>query len=55
MQGGEFGYDKRLHVKGASEIVLDSCSHYLDENGNKKMLKDDMKSKIIQVINGYAS
>jgi magnesium-transporting ATPase (P-type) len=24
---------KRIHVKGASEIVLESCTHYLDSNG----------------------
>ena len=26
----ETGYDKRLHMKGAAEIVLESCSHYLN-------------------------
>jgi magnesium-transporting ATPase (P-type) len=26
----EFGYDKRIHLKGAAEIVLESCTHYLD-------------------------
>lgn len=26
----ENGYDKRLHLKGAAEIVLSSCTHYLD-------------------------
>lgn len=26
---------KRIHVKGASEIVLESCTHYLDANGSK--------------------
>jgi len=25
----EHGYDKRIHIKGASEIVLESCTHYL--------------------------
>lgn len=32
----EYGYPKRLFVKGASEWVLKTCSHYLDENGNRK-------------------
>jgi len=27
----QYGYPKRVHVKGASEIVLEGCSHYLDE------------------------
>lgn len=26
-------YGKRLHVKGASEIVKNCCSHYLDADG----------------------
>lgn len=29
------GYTKRLHVKGASEIVVETCSHYLDFDGNQ--------------------
>ena len=39
----EHGYNKRLHVKGASEIVLATCSHYLDESGNKSVLDDSMR------------
>ena len=31
----EHNYPKRLHCKGASEIVLSTCSHYLDVNGQK--------------------
>lgn len=27
----EHGYPKRLHTKGASEIILETCSHYLDQ------------------------
>ena len=26
----EHGYSKRIHVKGASEIVLSSCKFYID-------------------------
>jgi len=26
-------YSKRLHIKGASEIVKNCCSHYIDTNG----------------------
>lgn len=26
----EHGYDKRVHLKGASEYVLGSCTHYLN-------------------------
>jgi magnesium-transporting ATPase (P-type) len=26
----EHGYDRRCHIKGASEIVLGACTHYLN-------------------------
>ena len=26
----EYGYDKRIHIKGASEIVLGACTYYLN-------------------------
>lgn len=35
IKDAEFGYPKRLFVKGASEMVLDCCSHFIDENGNR--------------------
>ena len=47
-------YGKRLHVKGASEIVKNCCSHYLDEDGNVKEMNDEMNQNLDQVINGYA-
>lgn len=28
------GYNKRLHIKGASEIVKGCCDTYLDKDGN---------------------
>jgi len=33
-------YRKRLHVKGASEIVKDCCSHFIDEHGEVKEMDD---------------
>lgn len=50
----QYGYDKRVHVKGASEIVLDSCQFYLDENGNKQNLDDNVKSMLLSLIENYA-
>lgn len=47
-------YGKRIHVKGASEIVKSCCSHYLDEDGNVKDLTDDMNSKLDGHINDFA-
>lgn len=51
----EFGYDKRAHIKGASEIVLGSCTHYLTSDGQKNPLHDDMKSNLNTIITEYAS
>ena len=49
------GYDKRLHVKGAAEIVLASCSHYINEEGVVTVLNDDMKEFIVkEVIEDFA-
>lgn len=50
----ENGHPRRLHTKGASEIILDTCSHYLDQQGNKKPLDDQMKQQLEQVIKNYA-
>jgi len=51
----EYGYDKRIHMKGASEIVLSCCSHYLDQDGRKVELLDERKSKIETEIKDYAN
>ncbi len=43
----EHGYDKRIHIKGASEIVLEACTYYLDHDGKKTDLQDEMKSNLL--------
>ncbi len=50
----EHGYSKRLHVKGASEIVLKTCTHYLDRNGDKIQLSDSMIEQINDNISSFA-
>lgn len=47
-------YGKRLHVKGASEIVKGCCSHYLDADGNIKELTDDINSELDDKIDEFA-
>jgi len=42
-------------MKGAAEIVLKSCSHYLNENGEKTVLSDSEHMKIEKQIDNYAS
>jgi len=48
------GYNKRLHVKGASEIVKNCCSHYLDADGNVKEMTDEVKGNLDNIITGFA-
>ena len=50
----DLGFNKRLHVKGASEIVVETCSHYLDESGNAQVLDDVMKMQLAETIKTYA-
>ena len=50
----EHGYDKRIHLKGASEIVLGSCDFYLNQDGQKIALQDEMKSNLLQIITDFA-
>jgi magnesium-transporting ATPase (P-type) len=51
----EHGYDRRVHMKGAAEYVLASCTHYLNQDGEKIQLHDEMKSNLLQIIHQYAS
>jgi magnesium-transporting ATPase (P-type) len=39
-------YGKRLHVKGASEIVKNCCSHYLDVDGTVREMNDQMNQNL---------
>jgi magnesium-transporting ATPase (P-type) len=51
----EHGYDRRVHMKGAAEIVLDECKFYLDDQGQKVPLTDSFKQSFLQTITVYAS
>lgn len=51
----EHDHDRRAHMKGAAEIVLDSCTSYLNEQGQKVPLNDGVKSEFLNVITLYAS
>lgn len=50
----EYGYPRRIHIKGASEIILGTCTHYLDQNGNKANLDDQMNQQLKKQIETYA-
>ena len=50
----EYGNEKRIHMKGASEYILESCSHYINQEGNKVELLDEMKQHLLEIITQYA-
>lgn len=50
----EHNYNHRIHVKGASEIVLESCTHYLDKDGNKQPIDDSIKELLNDTIKNFA-
>jgi len=54
MDTGSNSYGKRLHVKGASEIVKNACSHYVDFDGTVKEMGDSKKKELVDVIHGFA-
>lgn len=47
-------YRKRIHIKGASELVQECCSHYLDVDGNVREMTDEMNQILKNVITNYA-
>jgi len=49
-QSGEEGTTHRIFVKGASEIILEQCSYYLDEEGTVLKLDTIKKSEILDAI-----
>ncbi|KAG2196901.1 hypothetical protein INT47_005125 [Mucor saturninus] len=44
----------RIHVKGASEIVLSTCKHYINNKGEVQDLTEKVATKFNTVISGYA-
>ncbi|ORX92128.1 PMCA-type calcium-translocating P-type ATPase [Basidiobolus meristosporus CBS 931.73] len=52
---GDKKADFRIHVKGASEIVLDSCTHYVSDDDNVKELDDVAKKNFEKTISDFAN
>lgn len=51
---GAGGYDRRIFIKGASEIVMECCSQYMDDQGNVMPLNDVVKGTLNNVIVKFA-
>lgn len=46
--------DYRVHVKGASEIVLEACKYYIDDKGESHKLDKEAIVKFNGIISAYA-
>ncbi|KAI7884107.1 PMCA-type calcium-translocating P-type ATPase [Lichtheimia hyalospora FSU 10163] len=51
-QGSDTIY--RVHIKGASEIILQSCSRYVNAHGDAELLDDNVRQHCERVIDKYA-
>ena len=49
------GNQKRVHVKGASEVVLECCQFILDSDGKSVPLTESLRDSILGVIHSMAS
>jgi len=47
-------YGKRLVIKGASEMILKCCKHYMNEKGEVVPLDDNSVAQIKEIIESYA-
>ncbi len=47
-------YNKRLMIKGASELILEKCTKYMDEDGKVQRLDDQVREQVLTNITFYA-
>ena len=47
-------YSKRMFTKGASETIIENCTHYLDKDGSEKEISDAMRTELGGIIIQYA-
>ena len=50
----EHGYARRLHTKGAAEIILQTCTHYIDSMGERTLMHDEDREELLCIIQTYA-
>jgi Ca2+-transporting ATPase len=49
------GVKRRIYTKGASEVVLQLCSTYMDQDGSIKQLTPELRARVLQYISKMAS
>ncbi|KAG0598160.1 hypothetical protein M758_12G051300 [Ceratodon purpureus] len=47
--------ETQLHWKGAAEIILDLCSHWIDSRGETQLMTDEKRKEFGVVIEGMAA
>lgn len=48
------GYNKRIHIKGAPDLLINACSHYMTADGQIQEINDAIKQTVGNVIENYA-
>jgi Ca2+ transporting ATPase len=51
---GKDSYNKRLLIKGASEIIANSCQYYLNADAKQCNFEDNQRQMVTTVIESYA-
>lgn len=51
---GAGGYDRRIFIKGGSDVILETCNKYIDENGEIQPMTDVTISTINNIITKFA-
>lgn len=46
----EYGYSRRLHTKGAAEIILNTCTHYVDDMGERTEIHEEVREELENII-----
>ena len=46
---------KKLLVKGASEMIIDTCTHYLTSDATRCAIDEQVKEKLTTAVQEYGS
>jgi len=42
--------ERRIHIKGAAEIVVKSCTHYINKQGERNLMTKEMIFRLDEVM-----
>lgn len=45
--------ERRIHIKGAAEIVVKSCTHYINKQGERNLMTKEMIFRLDEVMSQF--